>query len=276
MICHNTQEQLRHRFNPEGSDIRLLQNRLLEILQFIDSVCKENGIKYWLSSGTCLGAVRHGGFIPWDDDADIEMHIKESKRLKEAIIKKNDPRFKILDHSFDHEYTNQFFKVIDLKPFKTLTPHETIYTRHLKFKGPFVDVFAITPSNSLLLSRFASKVNSFLLFRLNYIENVTIRKRLKHCMYLCLSKFVFPIFRTIAKVHSGNTLRHVPGVEYLAKRNRTDFEEIQYFKFENTELPIPKNFDRYLKSMYGDYMCLPDLSRIETHIVSLKQPLQSD
>ena len=73
MIDATIQQQLRERFNPEGSMLRKQQQRMLEILLHIDEVCTEHNIKYWLSSGTLLGAVRHGGFIPWDDDLDIEM-----------------------------------------------------------------------------------------------------------------------------------------------------------------------------------------------------------
>ena len=73
MIDYTTQLKLRQQFNPDGSPLRQLQIRLLDLLRFFDDFCNEHGIKYWLSSGTCLGAIRHGGFIPWDDDVDVEM-----------------------------------------------------------------------------------------------------------------------------------------------------------------------------------------------------------
>ena len=66
-------DELRQRYNPEGSLLRRHQLRMLEILKEIDRICQKHRIDYWLSSGTLLGAVRHGGFIPWDDDLDIEM-----------------------------------------------------------------------------------------------------------------------------------------------------------------------------------------------------------
>ena len=67
------QQELRARFNPDGSLLRRHQLRMLEMLTYIDGVCVQHDIPYWLSSGTLLGAVRHGGFIPWDDDVDIEL-----------------------------------------------------------------------------------------------------------------------------------------------------------------------------------------------------------
>ena len=76
-------EDLKSRFNPEGSLLRRQQNRMTELLIEIDRICKKHSIQYWLSSGTLLGAVRHKGFIPWDDDMDICMRScrKEAFRL---------------------------------------------------------------------------------------------------------------------------------------------------------------------------------------------------
>ena len=73
MVNAQTQDILRQRYNPDNSQLRALQIRMLEILICIDQICQEHDIPYWLGSGTLLGAVRHGGFIPWDDDIDIEL-----------------------------------------------------------------------------------------------------------------------------------------------------------------------------------------------------------
>ena len=73
MISQSVHNALRDKYSPYGSPLRRQQMRMLEILLEIDRICKRHGIQYWLSSGTLIGAARHGGFIPWDDDLDIEM-----------------------------------------------------------------------------------------------------------------------------------------------------------------------------------------------------------
>ena len=74
-------EELRQKYNPEGSELRLLQYKMLDELTFLDKICKENNIPYTLVCGSVLGAIRHKGFIPWDDDADIALLEKDYKKL---------------------------------------------------------------------------------------------------------------------------------------------------------------------------------------------------
>ena len=74
------ESSLRARFNPPGSALRQAQLKMLDILVEVDRICRRNNISYWLSSGTLIGAARHGGFIPWDDDIDIEMLLPDYKR----------------------------------------------------------------------------------------------------------------------------------------------------------------------------------------------------
>ena len=78
-------EELRARFNPDGSMLRRQQMRMLEILLEVDKICKKHDIRYWLSSGTLIGAMRHNGFIPWDDDLDIEMMRADYLRLMKVL-----------------------------------------------------------------------------------------------------------------------------------------------------------------------------------------------
>ena len=85
MVISSTEnEALRQRFSPEGSPLRRHQDRMLEMMVWLDAVCRRHGIPYWLGSGTLLGAVRHGGFIPWDDDVDIEFRLFYLKHVRDT------------------------------------------------------------------------------------------------------------------------------------------------------------------------------------------------
>ena len=88
-----TQEELRAKYNPEGSKLRKMQKRMLDMLLYIDDICKKQNIKWRLDGGNVLGAVRHGGFIPWDDDVDIVLEKQEFNRLVKYLLKNPHPQY---------------------------------------------------------------------------------------------------------------------------------------------------------------------------------------
>ena len=84
-------------YNPEGSELRRMQRKMLEILDAFDAICRKHSINYWLACGTLLGARRHGGFIPWDDDLDVTILLSDYKKLV-SVLKEELPRqFKTSD-----------------------------------------------------------------------------------------------------------------------------------------------------------------------------------
>lgn len=91
-------KELKEEYNPEGSLLRKAQLRMLDMLLYIDKICKDNGILYRLDGGNVLGAVRHGGFIPWDDDVDIVLDVKNFKKLCRYLEKHPHPHYKIQNH----------------------------------------------------------------------------------------------------------------------------------------------------------------------------------
>lgn len=78
-------EKVEQTGSEEMPDIRAIQLKALDILQVVADICESHGLRYWLDSGTCLGAIRHGGFIPWDDDVDIGMPRKDFEKFRALV-----------------------------------------------------------------------------------------------------------------------------------------------------------------------------------------------
>ncbi|MBR6455697.1 MAG: LicD family protein, partial [Prevotella sp.] len=110
-------ESLRQKFNPDGSLLRRHQLRMLEILLEVDRICKKHQIQYWLSSGTLIGAVRHKGFIPWDDDIDIEMLWPDYKRLMKVLPEELPETMALQTTETDKNYFFFYAKVRDRRSY---------------------------------------------------------------------------------------------------------------------------------------------------------------
>ena len=232
MITDTLQYELRERYNPNGSTLRRQQLRMFEMLQYIDTVCKNHGIRYWLCSGTLLGAVRHGGFIPWDDDVDIEM-------LRE-----------------------------DYRKFVKVMATEALCGKYVyyKYKGCYIDVFVLEPSSSFFLSRLGSAVLGVLLYRTNPVLKYGLLRRIYYaCAYPLVYNIIFPILRLLSKYGAKGRMRLALGSFFFKSRDKKDIFPLQAQKFEGSLFPVPGKYDNYLRKIYGDYMKLPDLDKLIKH-----------
>ena len=91
-------------YNPEGSALRRTQTELSAMLQRLAEICDSNGIRWWLSSGTLLGAARHQGFIPWDDDVDIVMLKEDYLKLEKILLEMDDEDYVLHSMATDPDY----------------------------------------------------------------------------------------------------------------------------------------------------------------------------
>jgi len=256
MISKQEQEILRAKYNPEGSIMRTKQMQMFEILKVVDNLCRNNNIKYWLSSGTLLGAVRHGGFIPWDDDVDIEMEKTDYVRF-EKIMKAELPKHNMVlqTHKSDWEYFIPFGKVRLLT--SELVEENNTFSNHYKYKGLWVDVFVLEPSNSLFLTKVAGFLHYRVLNNAAKIPSTCLRRLCCGLIYGLFYYFLFPILAQISKIGASNQMRHVLGAAFTRPRISSDFAKVVEIEFEGHKFFAPQNTDAYLKRIFGDYMQLP-------------------
>ena len=129
--------ELRKRFNPDGSLLRRQQLRMLELLEVIDVICRKHQIPYWLSSGTLIGAARHKGFIPWDDDLDIEMLRSDYLRLLKVLPQELPDNLALQTNETDPNYIFIYGKLRD----KDSHLEETnSYDRIFYYTGIYIDI----------------------------------------------------------------------------------------------------------------------------------------
>ncbi len=257
MITDTLQNELRERYNPDGSTLRKQQLRMLEMLQYIDAVCKKHNIRYWLCSGTLLGAVRHGGFIPWDDDLDVEMLREDYKKFVKVMALEKNERYILQTNETDSAY---FFSYAKLRDLHSCLKEVHSVDSHYKYSGIFVDIFVLEPSSSL----FLAKISKNILFR----SQIVFRKSniFRKYLYVFLNKVLFPILSCISAICAKGQLRHIHGSYFLRPRYKNDIFPLGKLNFEGDFFPVPSNYDHYLRLIYGDYMTLPTTDSVTMHV----------
>ncbi len=256
-----------HAFNPEGSLLRKRQLRMLEILKSIDKICRDNKIPYILSAGTVLGAYRHGGFIPWDDDLDIEL-LKEDYNKLLVLLEKDLPEDMLVQtHQTDSNYYFPFAKV---RCTNMMVCDRYHLDENYKYQGVFVDIFPLE-QNFYIFSKLSTTIQKFLM-RVSRLSNryAWLKNPVLKVGYLLAYCMMYPLFRFISHLIPSETLRYVLGCGNDFPRKRTELFPASSLSFEGFSFPGPCNPQAYLTRIYGpDYMTPPPLDKIEMHSTDL-------
>lgn len=252
-----------------GKELTLDEMKAVElgILKNFDSICKENGLEYSLAYGTMLGAIRHKGFIPWDDDIDVFMKRKDYEKL--LALKYDDGDFEVKSYRYSKNYYFLYSKMVD----KRTSICED--WRVEKDMGLFVDIF---PLDYCKFNGDGDELKTQMDAETKYIDRkVEIAGILGHKMshHMSLSPryivkflfklFTFPFRRLILKkidlMHSknksGNYMVQYFGCNVFFKPEL--FDKLTTCNFEGCQFPIYSEYDKILTQCYGDYMTPPPL-----------------
>lgn len=266
----------------ELDDLQLREEKkiLLETLRKFQKICSMYNLKYYAGYGTCLGAVRHKGFIPWDDDIDVLMpraDYDKFLKLKKQAIEDN---CEIIDYSNNKLYYS-FAKFCDMNT--TIVELQTNKVVH----GVFIDVFPLDDAddsdNTRKLYKDSIRCQELLLevckdisitSVVDYFKSNCWVKSLK-CLYHLLYQCVFRPHRYRRFLKNEDILRQQKGEYYLHYYGCYGYSKDLYKKkwfdqtvevpFENMSILIPKDYDGYLTSIYGDYMKLPPIEQQVGH-----------
>lgn len=255
-------------------NLRACQLKQVSILEEIDSICKQHDIPYWLDGGTLLGAVRHQGFIPWDDDIDIAMRAEDLQRFvriapgelnknlflqtkesdpahKEPIIKVRDLNSLYIENGDDFNATYQKGLFVDIFPFIDYPDIPRAWVRFLT-RSISVSYSILGKAHYYSFRAFAE----FFWFGFKYIACQSIW----HMISFCRPK---KTFISNIPINNGYGIMH----------RKDSLFPLNEITFEGKTFPAPHNPDLYLKDLYANYMNIPPEEKRKIHAVYIHPEL---
>lgn len=261
-------EDLSH-YNADGTELRKLQLRMLDILIVVTNICDKHNLPYWISGGTLLGAKRHGGFIPWDDDIDIELLRKDYKKLLK-ILAKELPSHLYLQTPKEKSYRLRFSKVRDKN--STISSEEENMARY-EHKGIFIDIF----SEEYSYMRVKNFVDFFYGRAFRRYKRGRAFTSFQYFYEYVASLLLLPLghllkwtARAICAITKPDNVLHSYGIGNSTNHKGSYMFPLSRIQFEGREFSAPKDIDLYLKNQYGNYMSIPSKENRPSHFTKVK------
>ena len=264
-----TQESLRQEYNPDGSVLRKAQLRLLDMAIYLQETAKKIGVPCRLDGGNVLGAMRHGGFIPWDDDIDMVVDYTDFKRLCDYLKAHPHPQYVLQDNDTDPGFYKEWACLRDLKSENRSHDNQQSADRRMheaqKFRGLHVDIFPYEGNMIPWLQRLAAKlsvnVNTKLAGRYPLLAQIA---------YKFLHVIVFPVFRLVGKLFGNpNLYMHSYGAWFYEQNPRRCMIPHKDIVFEGHTFEGPADADELCRIAYGNYMDLPPRDKRDRHKIDV-------
>lgn len=256
--------------------IDFIQSEIMKIVLEFDTFCKKHNIEYSMCGGTLLGAVRHKGFIPWDDDFDVYV----TRRNMEKLIKYwNSEEYQLISkHQIEYHKPSTPIKIHNPKYIIKENGDEKYGLPEYSNYGIFIDIFPIDFYQDKYIDRFIQKyfgkiLQSKHLSRYRYKEKIIILTIAK-----CIPKLLLNyIERMIKRYLNKEAATHV-GFGYDVPFNnfflpKKDFFPLKEYNFQNITLYGPNNPEMYLSQRFGDYRKYPQKDQRKGHIESIYSKL---
>lgn len=258
----------------EQKKLRKLQLIELDLLKEVDRICKKHNIKYYLGEGSLLGAIRHNGFIPWDDDIDVLMLREEYKKFLNVAVTEINSKYEIQHSTTINNYWSPFIKVrfLDNSFFKQ--SHIAHLTNH---NGPCLDIFPV--DNVPKKDSFGQYMQSILVrcyrkaisYKLKIYPITNWKQFIIRYVFgsLSIKKIHILLDKKFQKYNNPKNEYVVNLASYYNYKKQTVpksyYGEPRYVKFEDGMFPVPHEAEKVLTSVYGDYMKLPPLEEQTIH-----------
>ena len=270
--------------------VKEIQKECLEILKAVDKLCRDHCIKYYMTEGSLLGAIRHQGFIPWDDDLDIAMERADYLRFVELAKDELPADFKL----YWHNTTENWWPALPRVTFSQKGRFERYFTSTKKeeeiLEGACVDIFPLdsVPKRKSWKQSLQWGVRASYKRAARYNRGVSVScDSLLACFLIFVGKLLS--FKTlIKKVEKWQTKYNHPDNEYLfssasnyscaqATFAKSWFAKQLWVPFADMEVPVPVGFEEVLKTTYGDFRQVPKIEeRISDHHNRLKAKYLKD
>lgn len=245
--------------------LREAQLRMLEMLLEIDKICKNNNIKYWLEGGSLLGAIRHNGFIPWDDDIDVGMFREDYKKFKVVIEKQLSDKYFYQTPITDRYDEAPWIRIKDKNSYINDGKEKKYH------QGLGIDIF---PYDSINKKNIKLKKIINIFINLKWKSELPYKKKkYKRNLAIMILKFMYSLipytnliniaYKLGDRVDVLDTNRIDYGIEvpWNLKIRKEFIFPLKEHVFEGYNLPIPNNSIKILELLYGDWNKLPDADK---------------